>query len=65
MEDLGTTLSRNEIYETLVADVLKDATETDWRLFLIPLSEMDSEQELGNENPEYLFPHEGSNECPD
>lgn len=33
MEKLGTTLSRNEIYEILVADVLKGATETDWRDF--------------------------------
>ncbi|XP_050128231.1 ent-kaurene oxidase-like isoform X1 [Malus sylvestris] len=33
VEELGTTLSRNEIFEILVADVLKGATETDWRDF--------------------------------
>ncbi|CAN6539460.1 unnamed protein product [Malus baccata var. baccata] len=33
VEELGTTLSRNDVFEILVTDVLKGATETDWRDF--------------------------------
>ncbi|TQD97757.1 hypothetical protein C1H46_016623 [Malus baccata] len=33
VEEPGTTLSRNDVFEILVTDVLKGATETDWRDF--------------------------------